>query len=118
MSMFWHIYIYIYYVHKHFFFPTSLIDISFLIHTFGHVLLQIKIWEDRKLQPLLVLRPYDGLPVYSSTFVTAPNRPDHIILVTVVCDHLIYLHCIIRCSAWASSALMVRAMHLQMYIEV
>ncbi|KAM5582770.1 enhancer of mRNA-decapping protein 4 [Rosa sericea] len=43
----------------------------------------IKIWEDRKSQPLLVLRPYDGLPVYSSTFVTAPNRPDHIILITV-----------------------------------
>ncbi|XP_040362841.1 enhancer of mRNA-decapping protein 4 isoform X2 [Rosa chinensis] len=41
------------------------------------------IWEDRKSQPLLVLRPYDGLPVYSSTFVTAPNRPDHIILITV-----------------------------------
>lgn len=101
-----------------FFSPTSLIDISFIIHTFGHVLLQIKIWEDRKLQPLLVLRPYDGLPVYSSTFVTAPNRPDHIILVTVVCDHLIYLHCIIRCSAWASSALMMRAMHLQIYIVV
>ncbi|XP_004296126.1 PREDICTED: enhancer of mRNA-decapping protein 4-like [Fragaria vesca subsp. vesca] len=43
----------------------------------------IKIWEDRKSQPLLVLRPYDGLPVYSSIFVTAPNKPDHIILVTV-----------------------------------
>ncbi|XP_040374951.1 enhancer of mRNA-decapping protein 4-like [Rosa chinensis] len=35
----------------------------------------IKIWEDRKSQPLLVLRCYDGFPVYSSTFVTAPNRP-------------------------------------------
>ncbi|XP_050371073.1 enhancer of mRNA-decapping protein 4 [Argentina anserina] len=43
----------------------------------------IKIWEDRKSQPLLVLRPYDGRPVYSSIFVTAPNKPDHIILVTV-----------------------------------
>ncbi|KAM5552767.1 hypothetical protein ABKV19_025135 [Rosa sericea] len=43
----------------------------------------IKIWEDRKSQPLLVLRPYDGFPVSSSTFVTAPNRPDHIMLITV-----------------------------------
>ncbi|KAM5552751.1 hypothetical protein ABKV19_025122 [Rosa sericea] len=43
----------------------------------------IKIWEDRKSQPLLVLRPYDGLPLYSSTFLTAPNRPAHIILITV-----------------------------------
>ncbi|KAM1998432.1 hypothetical protein ACFX1R_006817 [Malus domestica] len=43
----------------------------------------IKIWEDRKAQPLLVLRPYDGQPVYSATFVTAPHRPDHIILITV-----------------------------------
>ncbi|PQQ15946.1 enhancer of mRNA-decapping protein 4 [Prunus yedoensis var. nudiflora] len=43
----------------------------------------IKIWEDRKAQPLLVLRPYDGHPVYSATFVTAPHQPDHIILITV-----------------------------------
>ncbi|PRQ36028.1 putative transcription factor WD40-like family [Rosa chinensis] len=28
----------------------------------------IKIWEDCKSQPLVVLRPYDGLPVYSSIF--------------------------------------------------
>ncbi|KAM5552916.1 hypothetical protein ABKV19_025245 [Rosa sericea] len=54
-----------------------------LTHTFGHILIQIKILEDRKSQPRFVLRPYDGLPVYSSTFVTAPNRPDHIILITL-----------------------------------
>ncbi|XAR67319.1 hypothetical protein NMG60_11002026 [Bertholletia excelsa] len=42
----------------------------------------IKIWEDRKEQPLLVLRPHDGQPVNSVTFLTAPHRPDHIILIT------------------------------------
>ncbi|RVW50142.1 Enhancer of mRNA-decapping protein 4 [Vitis vinifera] len=43
---------------------------------------QIKIWEDRKTLPLLVLRPHDGHPVNSATFLTAPHRPDHIILIT------------------------------------
>ncbi|KAK6934665.1 Enhancer of mRNA-decapping protein 4, WD40 repeat region [Dillenia turbinata] len=42
----------------------------------------IKIWEDRRPQPLAVLRPHDGQPVNSATFLTAPNRPDHIILIT------------------------------------
>ncbi|KAK6947144.1 Enhancer of mRNA-decapping protein 4, WD40 repeat region [Dillenia turbinata] len=42
----------------------------------------IKIWEDRKPQPLAILRPHDGQPVNSATFLTAPNRPDHIILIT------------------------------------
>ncbi|KAG7028301.1 Enhancer of mRNA-decapping protein 4 [Cucurbita argyrosperma subsp. argyrosperma] len=42
----------------------------------------IKIWEDRKASPLLVLRPHDGQPVNAATFLTAPNRPDHIILIT------------------------------------
>ncbi|XP_065861873.1 enhancer of mRNA-decapping protein 4-like [Euphorbia lathyris] len=42
----------------------------------------IKIWEDLKALPLVVLRPHDGLSVYSATFLTASNRPDHIILVT------------------------------------
>ncbi|KAL9259879.1 Varicose-related protein [Drosera capensis] len=42
----------------------------------------IKIWEDRKAQPLLVLRPHDGQPVDAASFLTAPNRPDHIILIT------------------------------------
>lgn len=42
----------------------------------------IKIWEDRKALPLCVLRPHDGEPVYSATFLTAPHRPDHIILIT------------------------------------
>ncbi|XP_024976086.1 enhancer of mRNA-decapping protein 4-like [Cynara cardunculus var. scolymus] len=42
----------------------------------------IKIWEDRKQLPIAVLRPHDGLPVNSVTFLTAPHRPDHIILIT------------------------------------
>ncbi|XP_042519509.1 enhancer of mRNA-decapping protein 4-like isoform X2 [Macadamia integrifolia] len=42
----------------------------------------VKIWEDRKTLPPVVLRPYDGHPVNSVTFLTAPNRPDHINLVT------------------------------------
>ncbi|GER54959.1 enhancer of mRNA-decapping protein 4 [Striga asiatica] len=42
----------------------------------------IKIWEDRKSQPVAVLRPHDGLPVNSVTFLAAPHRPDHIILIT------------------------------------
>ncbi|KAL6513964.1 hypothetical protein OROHE_019420 [Orobanche hederae] len=42
----------------------------------------IKIWEDRKSQPLTVLRPHDGLPVNSVTFLTAPHQPNHIVLIT------------------------------------
>ncbi|KAF2298088.1 hypothetical protein GH714_013569 [Hevea brasiliensis] len=42
----------------------------------------IKIWEDLKAVPLVVLRPHDGQSVYSATFLTATNRPDHIILIT------------------------------------
>ncbi|KAL2247732.1 UNVERIFIED_CONTAM: Enhancer of mRNA-decapping protein 4 [Sesamum indicum] len=42
----------------------------------------IKIWEDRKSQPIAVLRPHDGQPVNSVTFLAAPHRPDHIILIT------------------------------------
>ncbi|XWS27680.1 hypothetical protein CRYUN_Cryun25bG0002100 [Craigia yunnanensis] len=42
----------------------------------------IKIWDDRKAVPLTVLRPHDGQPVYSVTFLNAPHRPDHIILIT------------------------------------
>ncbi|KAG8365248.1 hypothetical protein BUALT_Bualt18G0084500 [Buddleja alternifolia] len=42
----------------------------------------IKIWEDQKSLPIAVLRPYDGQPVNSVTFVPAPDRPDHIILIT------------------------------------
>ncbi|KAL7584603.1 enhancer of mRNA-decapping protein 4 [Lactuca sativa] len=42
----------------------------------------IKIWDDRKSSPIAVLRPHDGLPVNSVTFLTAPQRPDHIILIT------------------------------------
>ncbi|GJW97444.1 hypothetical protein Tco_0179252, partial [Tanacetum coccineum] len=42
----------------------------------------IKIWEDRKSSPIAVLRPHNGYPVNSVTFLTAPHRPDHIILIT------------------------------------
>ncbi|XP_042503231.1 enhancer of mRNA-decapping protein 4-like isoform X2 [Macadamia integrifolia] len=42
----------------------------------------VKIWEDRKALPLVVLRPYDGRPVNSVTFLTAPSRPDHINFIT------------------------------------
>ncbi|XVF03563.1 hypothetical protein REPUB_Repub05bG0004500 [Reevesia pubescens] len=42
----------------------------------------IKIWDDRKTVPLTVLRPHDGQPVYSATFLNAPHRPDHILLIT------------------------------------
>ncbi|PWA98957.1 WD40 repeat-containing protein [Artemisia annua] len=42
----------------------------------------IKIWEDRKSSPIAVLRPHDGLPVNSAIFLTAPHRPDHIVLIT------------------------------------
>nr|GMC51675.1 enhancer of mRNA-decapping protein 4-like [Ipomoea batatas] len=42
----------------------------------------IKVWEDRKSTPIAVLRPHDGQPVNSVTFLAAPNHPDHIILIT------------------------------------
>ncbi|XP_027358344.1 enhancer of mRNA-decapping protein 4-like isoform X1 [Abrus precatorius] len=42
----------------------------------------VKIWEERKSTPLAVLRPHDGKPVNSVTFLTAPHRPDHIVLIT------------------------------------
>ncbi|KAL0306201.1 UNVERIFIED_CONTAM: Enhancer of decapping protein 4 [Sesamum radiatum] len=42
----------------------------------------IKIWEDRKALPIAVLRPHDSQPVNSVTFLAAPHRPDHIILIT------------------------------------
>ncbi|KAI4320831.1 hypothetical protein MLD38_034276 [Melastoma candidum] len=42
----------------------------------------IKIWEDRKSTPLAVFRPHDGQPVNSAKFITCPDRPDHIVLMT------------------------------------
>ncbi|XP_027932670.1 enhancer of mRNA-decapping protein 4-like isoform X2 [Vigna unguiculata] len=42
----------------------------------------VKIWEERKTTPLAVLRPHDGKPVNSVTFLTAPHRPEHIVLIT------------------------------------
>ena len=49
-----------------------------------YIVQQVKIWEDRKFVPLAVFRPHEGQPVCSSTFLTAPHRPDHIILITAV----------------------------------
>nr|KYP62791.1 Enhancer of mRNA-decapping protein 4 [Cajanus cajan] len=42
----------------------------------------VKIWEERKAAPLAVIRPHDGKPVNSATFLTAPHRPEHIVLIT------------------------------------
>ncbi|KAK4759696.1 hypothetical protein SAY87_022827 [Trapa incisa] len=42
----------------------------------------VKIWEDRRPVPLIVLKPHDGRPVSSVTFLVAPHRPDHIVLIT------------------------------------
>ncbi|CAH8384874.1 unnamed protein product [Eruca vesicaria subsp. sativa] len=42
----------------------------------------VKIWQNFKAQPVAVLRPHDGHPVNSATFVTSPERSDHVILIT------------------------------------
>ncbi|XP_078443223.1 enhancer of mRNA-decapping protein 4-like [Wolffia australiana] len=42
----------------------------------------VKIWDDRKSTPLVTLRPHDGQPVNCVSFLTAPHRPDHILLIT------------------------------------
>ncbi|OIV91879.1 hypothetical protein TanjilG_17871 [Lupinus angustifolius] len=42
----------------------------------------VKIWEERNATPLAVIRPHDGEPVNYVTFLTAPHRPDHIVLIT------------------------------------
>ena len=49
-----------------------------------HNIYQVKIWQDFKAQPVAVLRPHDGHPVNSATFVTSPERSDHVILITGV----------------------------------
>ncbi|XP_044495760.1 enhancer of mRNA-decapping protein 4-like [Mangifera indica] len=41
----------------------------------------VKIWDDRKGTPLAVLRPYDGQPVNSVTFLIGPH-PQHALLIT------------------------------------
>lgn len=46
---------------------------------------QVKIWEDRNAVPLVVLRPHEDRPVSSVNFLTSPDHPDNIILVTSVC---------------------------------
>ncbi|KAL0915442.1 hypothetical protein M5K25_015860 [Dendrobium thyrsiflorum] len=43
---------------------------------------KIKIWEDRKVMPIATLTPHDSHPVSSVAFMTSPERPDHIVLVT------------------------------------
>ncbi|KAK3200159.1 hypothetical protein Dsin_023574 [Dipteronia sinensis] len=42
----------------------------------------VKIWEDGKAVPLIVLKPHGGHPVNSATFMTAPHQAGHIVLVT------------------------------------
>ncbi|KAK3158952.1 hypothetical protein QOZ80_2AG0143850 [Eleusine coracana subsp. coracana] len=42
----------------------------------------VKIWDDRKAAPLSVLKPHDGQDVCSVAFLTAPERPSHINLIT------------------------------------
>ncbi|CAL5054622.1 unnamed protein product [Urochloa decumbens] len=42
----------------------------------------VKIWDDRKPAPLSILKPHDGQAVYSVAFLTAPERPNHINLIT------------------------------------
>ncbi|KAJ4816604.1 Enhancer of mRNA-decapping protein 4 [Rhynchospora pubera] len=42
----------------------------------------VKIWDDRKQVALAAIRPHDGQPVNCVAFLTAPERPDHINLVT------------------------------------
>ncbi|XP_062220161.1 enhancer of mRNA-decapping protein 4-like [Phragmites australis] len=42
----------------------------------------VKIWDDRKTVPLSILKPHDGQAVYSVAFLTAPEHPNHINLIT------------------------------------
>ncbi|XP_051133528.1 enhancer of mRNA-decapping protein 4-like isoform X2 [Andrographis paniculata] len=42
----------------------------------------VKVWDDKKLQPIVVLQPHNGHPVNTATFLAAPNKPDHFVLVT------------------------------------
>ncbi|RRT66711.1 hypothetical protein B296_00037151 [Ensete ventricosum] len=50
--------------------------------------LTVRIWDDRKMVPLAMFKPHDGLPVNSVAFMTAPHRPDHINLITAVCTFI------------------------------
>ncbi|KAK3129028.1 hypothetical protein QOZ80_6BG0470370 [Eleusine coracana subsp. coracana] len=45
----------------------------------------VKIWDDRRAVPLSVLKPHNDQAVYSVSFLTAPERPNHINLVTAGC---------------------------------
>ncbi|TMW87512.1 hypothetical protein EJD97_019861 [Solanum chilense] len=42
----------------------------------------IKIWDDRNPLPIAVLRPHDGHPVSSVTFLASPHSPEHVVLIT------------------------------------
>ncbi|WOL12084.1 enhancer of mRNA-decapping protein 4-like [Canna indica] len=42
----------------------------------------VKIWDDRKVVPLAIFKPHDGHPVNSVEFMTAPDHPEHINLIT------------------------------------
>ena len=52
--------------------------------------LQVKIWDDRKPVPLSILKPHDSQAVYSVAFLTAPERPNHINLITAVRGHMLF----------------------------
>lgn len=43
----------------------------------------VKIWDDRKTLPLVTLRPHEGQPVHSVSFLTSSHRHDHIVLLTM-----------------------------------
>ncbi|KAK8950324.1 Enhancer of mRNA-decapping protein 4 [Platanthera guangdongensis] len=43
----------------------------------------VKIWDVRKTLPLVTLRPHEGHPVHSVSFLTSTHRPDHIVLLTM-----------------------------------
>ncbi|WVZ99846.1 LOW QUALITY PROTEIN: hypothetical protein U9M48_045087, partial [Paspalum notatum var. saurae] len=42
----------------------------------------VKIWDDRRPVPLSILKPHDGQAVYLVAFLTAPEHPNHINLIT------------------------------------
>lgn len=63
----------------------------FMTHACGlYLVLQIKIWEDWKPQPIAILRPHDGNPIHSATFLSAPDCPHHIILITGVRANIVH----------------------------
>jgi hypothetical protein len=75
ISLYWELLVYVA-LKFHFFF--------IVVYLSATLLQQVKIWEDRKASPLAVLKPHDGHPVNSVTFLTAPHLPNHIVLITAV----------------------------------